>query len=66
MKMWHILVLVLVGVSLTSYADVHSVRPGTKPARDVHESGFLGADAALLRKGGEDEAPLVYKKPDVD
>lgn len=64
MRLWHILVLVLVGASLTSYADVHSVRPGTKPARDVHESGFLGADAALLRKGGEGE--LVYKKPDVD
>lgn len=38
----------------------------TRPARDVQPSGFLGADAKLLRKGAEGEAPLMYRKPGVD
>lgn len=38
----------------------------TKPARDVQPSGFLGADASLLRKGGEGEAPLMYRKMNVN
>lgn len=38
----------------------------TRPARDVEPSGFLGADAALLHKGVEGEAPLMYRKSDVN
>jgi hypothetical protein len=38
----------------------------TRSARDVHESGFLGADAAKLHKGGKGEAALVYRNPNVN
>lgn len=38
----------------------------TRPARDVQPTGFLGADAALLHKGGEGEPGLVYRNPDAD
>lgn len=38
----------------------------TLSVRDVRESGFLGADAAKLHKGGKDEPALVYRTPDVD
>jgi hypothetical protein len=38
----------------------------TKPYNHVRESGFLGVDAALLKKGGKGEPALVYRKPGVD
>lgn len=52
--------LLLIGITLLAACV------STKPGRDVHASGFLGPDAALLRKGSEDEAPLVYRKANVD
>ena len=38
----------------------------TRQARDVHPSGFLGADAAKLEKGGKGKPALYYLKPGVD
>ncbi len=38
----------------------------TQQARDVETTGFLGDEYALLRPGGENEALLVYRNPNVD
>lgn len=38
----------------------------TRQARDIHPSGFLGADAAKLEKGGKGKPALYYRNPDVD
>ncbi len=38
----------------------------TNQARSVKPSGFLGDSAALLKKGGKDDALLVYRKKDTD
>jgi hypothetical protein len=53
-----ILFLLLLGL-LASCAN-------TRQARDVQPSGFLGADAAKLQKGGKGRPARYYSRPGVD
>jgi predicted small secreted protein len=53
-------IFLLIGVTILTACSP------TKRGRDVQVTGFLGPDAALLRKGSADEAPLVYRKANVD
>jgi Protein of unknown function (DUF3313) len=56
--------LVIIGVFASVF--VVSGCAATLRARGVDESGFLGADYALLKPGGEEQAQRVYRRPDVD
>lgn len=59
MKMKNLLIIMSVLLVVSACAS-------TRSYRDVEKSGFLGSDAARLRKGDKDQPALVYLKPGVD
>ena len=55
---------VVVGLSAVMLAAGGCTQSSRAPV--VKDSGFLGADAALLKPGKEDQAQLVYQRPGVN
>ena len=53
--------LFAIGISIMLVACAQAL-----PVQDVHKSGFLGADADKLHKGGKGEPALVYRNPNAD
>ena len=59
MKMKNLLIIMSILLVVSACAS-------TRSYRDVEKSGFLGSDAAKLKKGDKDQPALVYLKPGVD